>query len=134
MIDSGEPCEGLAFFYKMKGDFYRYIAEVYSPCKRLDEIIKNADEAYKKSMAVKIHAGSQVKLNCALNQSIFLADLMKNVPEAIKTCERAISDSTDKIEELSDEEFKEAKALVTQMKENIKIWHEMLKKVNFVVE
>lgn len=63
---------------------------------------------------------------CVLNQSIFIADYVKNFQEAIKTCERAISDSQDKLEELTDEEFKDSKAVVQQMKENIKYWKEKI--------
>ena len=71
ILDSGEPSEGLAYFWKLKADFYRYIAEVYNPCKRYSEVTTAASDAYMKAVAVKLHPGSFVKLSCVFNQSIF---------------------------------------------------------------
>ena len=93
IIDSGEPGEGFAYFWKLKGDFYRYIAEVYNPCKRYNEVTTAASDSYAKAVSVKLHAGSFVKLSCVYNQSIFLAEYAQNPSDAIKNCERAISDS-----------------------------------------
>ena len=67
-------------------------------------------------------------MSIVLNMSIFIANFKDNLPEAIKLCERTISDSQDKIEELSDEEFKESKLIVVKLKDNIKMWNEQLKK------
>lgn len=41
------------------------------------------------------------------------------LPDAIKICEKALSEAQDKIEEMNEEDFKESKALIENIKENI---------------
>ena len=45
---------------------------------------------------------------------------MFSFPDAIKICQKALSDAQDKIEEMNEEDFKESKALVDLLKENIR--------------
>ena len=47
---------------------------------------------------------------------------MFSFPDAIKICQKALSDAQDKIEEMNEEDFKESKALVDLLKENILNW------------
>ncbi len=70
-------------------------------------------------MEKKLHMGSPVKLALALNYAVFQSEYLLNHAEAIKIAETAISDSTDKIEEFSEEEFKESKAIIDNLKNNI---------------
>ena len=61
-------------------------------------------------MGVKdVHPGSPTRLSICLNYAIFKADYMFAIPDAIKICDKALSDSQDKIEEMNEEDFKESK-------------------------
>ena len=57
-----------------------------------------------------------------LNYAIFNAEVIKNVNEAIKLSEKAVNESTDKVEEMQDDDFKEAKDIVELLKENLNNW------------
>ena len=66
--------------------------------------------------------GSPVKLSLALNYSVFQSECLKNIPEAIRIAEKALGDAQDKIEELPEEEFKEAKGIINLLNENVQHW------------
>ena len=57
-----------------------------------------------------------------LNYAIFNAEVIKNVNEAIKLSEKAVNESTDKVEEMQDDDFKEAKDIIELLKENLNNW------------
>ena len=44
------------------------------------------------------------------------------IPDAIKICEKALSEAQDKIEEMNEDDFKESKELIELLKENIHNW------------
>ena len=71
MLDqSDEGTEGLAYFSKMKGDFYRYMLEVVKE-DRLMQARDEANKAYQTAIAVKCHPGSPTRLSICLNTAIF---------------------------------------------------------------
>ena len=61
-----------------------------------------------------------------LNYAIFNAEVLKNVTEAIKISEKAVNESTDKVEEMQDDEFKEAKDIIELLKENLNNWRQII--------
>jgi hypothetical protein len=61
-------------------------------------------------------------LGLLLNYAIFNAEVIKNVNEAIKLSEKAVNESTDKVEEMQDDDFKEAKDIIELLKENLNNW------------
>jgi hypothetical protein len=65
-------------------------------------------------------------LGLLLNYAIFNAEVLKNVTEAIKISEKAVNESTDKVEEMQDDEFKEAKDIIELLKENLNNWRQII--------
>jgi len=61
-----------------------------------------------------------------LNYAIFNAEVLKNIAEAIKISEKAVNESTDKVEEMQDDEFKEAKDIIELLKENLNNWKQII--------
>ena len=71
--------ETKAFFYKMIGDYYRYVAECASE-KEIDKIKNGALENY--NLATKscqtLNACNSIRLGLALNFSVFHFEVMSN--------------------------------------------------------
>lgn len=99
-----DDVEAQVFFLKMKGDYYRYMAEVLdadddqreSKCNEIItviclvciDVIGNADEAYNKAcgIAEKLAADNSIRLGLALNYSVFHFEIKDGVRKA---CELA---------------------------------------------
>ena len=75
----GKSCEkeAEAFFIKMVGDYYRYIAENAKDSK-LEEVKGKALEAYDKANKIELQPCNPIKLGLALNFSVFHYEVMKN--------------------------------------------------------
>ena len=60
----------------------------------------------------------------ALNFSVFHYEVMKNHSEAINLADRALQEALDKIDELEEEDFRDAKSIIELLKENLTLWKE----------
>ena len=87
----GSPCEdeAKAFFVKMVGDYYRYIAESAKDAK-LEEVKQKALEAYNQANEISLPACNPIKLGLALNFSVFHYEVMKNQASAISLADTAL--------------------------------------------
>ena len=117
--------ETKAFFYKMIGDYYRYVAECAKKDK-LEEVkqgaLKNYDLAA--STSTSLNACNPIRLGLALNFSVFHYEVMNNHKQACDLGEQALSDALEKIDDVDEETFRDAKSIIELLKENLSLWKE----------
>merc|ERR1712187_595839 len=120
-----KSCDGeaKAFFVKMVGDYYRYIAESAKDAK-LEEVKNNALKAYGEANAITLPPCNPIKLGLALNFSVFHYEVMKNHAAACKLADEALQNALDKIDELEEDDFRDAKSIIELLKENLTLWKE----------
>jgi len=116
----GEP---KAFFVKMVGDYYRYIAE-NAKGENLENVKQNALQAYNKANEITLPPCNPIKLGLALNFSVFHYEVMKNHKAACDLADQALQDALDKIDELEEDDFRDAKSIIELLKENLTLWRE----------
>merc|ERR1711957_717304 len=88
--------EAKAFFVKMVGDYYRYIAE--SAKDDLLETVKTkAKTAYEEANAIGLPACNPIKLGLALN-----FEVLKDHAKACELADNALQSALDKIDELEE--------------------------------
>ena len=115
--------EAKAFFVKMVGDYYRYIAENAKDAK-LEEVKNNALKAYDDANEIALPPCNPIKLGLALNFSVFHYEVMKNHAAACKLADEALQSALDKIDELEEDDFRDAKSIIELLKENLTLWKE----------
>jgi len=120
-----KPCDGesKAFFVKMVGDYYRYIAE-NAKGDQLEAVKKNALKAYNEANLIKLPPCNPIKLGLALNFSVFYYEVMKNHKSACELADKALQEALDKIDELEEDDFRDAKSIIELLKENLTLWKE----------
>ena len=128
MINSrvlGGSCteEAKAFFVKMVGDYYRYIAENAKDSK-LEEVKAKAKQAYEEANAINLPACNPIKLGLALNFSVFNYEVLKDHAKACELADTALQSALDKIDELEEDDFRDAKSIIELLKENLTLWKE----------
>jgi hypothetical protein len=116
----GEP---KAFFIKMVGDYYRYIAE-NAKGDNLDKVKQSALKAYNEASAITLPPCNPIKLGLALNFSVFHYEAMKNHKAACDLADQSLQDALDKIDELEEDDFRDAKSIIELLKENLTLWRE----------
>ena len=117
------PCDGesKAFFVKMVGDYYRYIAENAKGA-LMEEVKQNALKAYNEANKVVLPPCNPIKLGLALNFSVFHYEVMKNHKTACELADQALQEALDKIDELEEDDFRDAKSIIELLKENLTLW------------
>jgi 14-3-3 protein epsilon len=116
----GEP---KAFFVKMIGDYYRYISENAKDA-ALEDAKENALKSYEEANAIVLPPCNPIKLGLALNFSVFHYEVMKNHKAACDLADSALQDALEKIDELQEDDFRDAKSIIELLKENLTLWKE----------
>jgi 14-3-3 protein epsilon len=117
--------EGRAFFLKMVGDYYRYMAESAQ-----NEVLAKAREGalshYREAETAGqgLQACNPIKLGLALNFSVFHYEVMQDNKEACKLAETALQEAMNKIDDVDEETFRDAKSIIELLKENLTLWKE----------
>lgn len=115
--------EAKAFFVKMVGDYYRYIAE-NAKGDQLESVKQNALKSYEEANQIPLPPCNPIKLGLALNFSVFHYEVMKNHKAACELADQALQEALDKIDELEEDDFRDAKSIIELLKENLTLWKE----------
>ncbi len=115
--------EAKAFFIKMVGDYYRYIAE-NAKGDDLEQVKQKANEAYQKADEIKLAPCNPIKLGLALTFSVVNNEVLKDHSKACKLADDALQSALDKIDDLEEDDFRDAKSIIELLKENLTLWKE----------
>jgi 14-3-3 protein epsilon len=63
-------------------------------------------------------------LGLALNFSVFYYEVLKDHKKACDLAEQNLQDALEKIDEISEEDFRDAKSIIELLKENLTLWKE----------
>ena len=73
---------------------------------------------------VELTACDPIKLGLALNFSVFHYEVMKNHEKACELADEALTQALEKIDELEEDDFRDAKSIIELLKENLTLWKE----------
>jgi hypothetical protein len=109
----------------MIGDYYRYVAESAQPDK-LEEVKNGALDGYKKAeqLSKTLNACNPIRLGLALNFSVFYYEVMNDHKRACELGESALTEALEKIDDVDEEMFRDAKSIIELLKENLSLWKE----------
>lgn len=111
-------------YLKMKGDYYRYMAEIVEG-DELKSAIKNATESYEASMEIastELEVTSPIRLGLALNFSVFYYEVVKNQEEACKMARTAFEDAIADLENLQEDFYKDSTLIMQLLRDNLTLW------------
>jgi hypothetical protein len=89
VLSKGSGDEARAFFVKMVGDYYRYIAETAQGAK-LEQVKTEALKAYTEANGITLPPCNPIKLGLALNFSVFHYEVMKDHKKACALAEESL--------------------------------------------
>ena len=117
--------EAKVFYLKMIGDYYRYTAETATGDK-LAEVTENARKYYEQATtaAKTLKPYNSNKLGLALNYSVFHYELKNDSAKACSIAEEALNGARDEIDNMDNEEARDALSIIELLKENLDLWKE----------
>ena len=123
LIAKASSAESKVFFLKMKGDYYRYIAEVETGDDRLS-VVEKAEESYSQASeaASELKPTHPIRLGLALNFSVFYYEILERSDKACKLAKEAFDDAIAQLDSLEDDSYKDSTLIMQLLRDNLTLW------------
>ncbi|KAL1820413.1 14-3-3-like protein G-BOX factor 14 kappa [Daucus carota subsp. sativus] len=124
LIPSAKESESKVFYLKMKGDYYRYLAEF----KVGDERKQAAEEtmiAYKAAQdiaAAGLPSTHPIRLGLALNFSVFYYEILNASEKACSMAKQAFEEAIAELDTLGEESYKDSTLIMQLLRDNLTLW------------
>lgn len=124
LIPNSETDEGKVFYYKMKGDYHRYLAEFQSGDYR-KESSSRALDSYNSATTIAnrdLAPTHPIRLGLALNFSVFYYEILNSPDRACHLAKQAFDDAIAELDTLSEESYKDSTLIMQLLRDNLTLW------------
>eukprot|EP00274_Cyanoptyche_gloeocystis_P005015 CAMPEP_0196654124 /NCGR_PEP_ID=MMETSP1086-20130531/3803_1 /TAXON_ID=77921 /ORGANISM="Cyanoptyche gloeocystis , Strain SAG4.97" /LENGTH=255 /DNA_ID=CAMNT_0041985699 /DNA_START=72 /DNA_END=839 /DNA_ORIENTATION=- len=124
LIPNANTGESKVFYYKMKGDYHRYLAE-FLTSKERSSAADDSLSAYKAASdiaATELPPTHPIRLGLALNFSVFYYEIMNFPDKACQLAKQAFDDAIAELDNLSDESYKDSTLIMQLLRDNLTLW------------
>lgn len=124
LLAKAESGESKVFYYKMKGDYHRYLAEFASGDKR-KEAVTAAHESYKKATDIALTdltSTHPIRLGLALNFSVFYYEILNSPDRACHLAKQAFDDAISELDTLSEDSYRDSTLIMQLLRDNLTLW------------
>ena len=116
--------EAHSYYLKLKGDFYRYIAEV-SVGDLYTRSCEKAMLSYEEAVTVlgsRTSPANPSRLSIELNKSVMLYEILSQDEKAVLLAKAVFDEGMKDLDNLGEEDMRESSILLKLMKDNITLW------------
>ncbi|CAG5123357.1 unnamed protein product [Candidula unifasciata] len=124
LIPNAATGESKVFYYKMKGDYHRYLAEFATGNDR-KEAAENSLVAYKAASDIsmtELAPTHPIRLGLALNFSVFYYEILNSPDRACRLAKAAFDDAIAELDTLSEESYKDSTLIMQLLRDNLTLW------------
>jgi len=116
--------ESKVFYYKMKGDYYRYKAEFTADDARKEAAQKSLEGYTEALKNAKEHlpTTNPIRLGLALNFSVFYYEILNEQQKACELAKQAFDDAIAKLDDLSEDSYKDSTVIMQLLRDNLTLW------------
>lgn len=134
---AGSP-ESKVFYLKMKGDYYRYLAEVASTTKpsadakpgsedlsEKNYVLGESEKSYSSALTIaKEHMPPThpIRLGLALNYSVFFYEIRNSPDNACHLAKQAFDDAIAELDQLQEDSYKDSTLIMQLLRDNLTLW------------
>ncbi|XP_030461161.1 14-3-3-like protein GF14 iota [Syzygium oleosum] len=124
LIPSSNAGEATVFYYKMKGDYYRYLAEfkIDQERKEAAEQSLKGYEAASSTANTELPSTHPIRLGLALNFSVFYYEIMNSPERACHLAKQAFDEAIAELDTLSEESYKDSTLIMQLLRDNLTLW------------
>ncbi|WVY99599.1 hypothetical protein V8G54_025669 [Vigna mungo] len=142
LIPSAAAGESTVFYYKMKGDYYRYLAE-FKTGNEKKEAADQSMKAYEASSVVVLGKSGNssdlnasattaaesdlppthpIRLGLALNFSVFYYEILNSPERACHLAKQAFDEAISELDTLNEESYKDSTLIMQLLRDNLTLW------------
>ncbi|KAF9923593.1 hypothetical protein FBU30_006394 [Linnemannia zychae] len=126
-VDAKDKDECLVFYYKMKADYYRYVAEIAKDDAR-KKAADTAEGLYSEATtyASPLPHTHPIRLGLALNYSVFYFEILNNPERACKIAKEAIDSALALFEDAKAQDqshdYRDSVLIIQLLRDNVTLW------------
>ncbi|XP_048861069.1 tyrosine 3-monooxygenase/tryptophan 5-monooxygenase activation protein, theta polypeptide b [Brienomyrus brachyistius] len=124
LIANSTNAESKVFYLKMKGDYYRYLAEVASGADK-KSTIDNSQEAYQAAFDIsksEMQPTHPIRLGLALNFSVFFYEILNSPEQACTLAKQAFDEAIAELDTLNEDSYKDSTLIMQLLRDNLTLW------------
>ncbi|CAL8113676.1 unnamed protein product [Orchesella dallaii] len=122
LIPKASNAESKVFYLKMKGDYYRYLAEVATGENRnIDDSQKAYQEAFDIAKS-KMQPTHPIRLGLALNFSVFYYEILSSPDRACHLAKQAFDEAIAELDTLNEDSYKDSTLIMQLLRDNLTLW------------
>lgn len=139
LIPKASNAESKVFYQKMKGDYYRYLAEVASERGAADaaveegqtkladrqDVLKSSEDAYQQAFEIAVkemQPTHPIRLGLALNYSVFFYEIMSSPDRACHLAKQAFDEAIAELDQLQEDSYKDSTLIMQLLRDNLTLW------------
>jgi len=123
LIPKATQAESKVFYLKMKGDYFRYLAEVAGDQRK--DNIDNSQDAYKEAFDIakkEMQPTHPIRLGLALNFSVFFYEIQNSPDQACHLAKQAFDDAIAELDTLNEDSYKDSTLIMQLLRDNLTLW------------
>jgi 14-3-3 protein epsilon len=124
LIPNSTSEEAKVFYYKMKGDYHRYLSEFQT-----GDVRKasggDALDAYQAASGIAssdLPPTHPIRLGLALNFSVFYYEILNSPDQACQIAKQAFDDAIAELDTLNEESYKDSTLIMQLLRDNLTLW------------
>jgi len=124
LIPTATTGESKVFYYKMKGDYHRYVAEFTAGNKR-KEAADSSLQSYQSASDIantELPPTHPIRLGLALNFSVFYYEILNSPDRACQLAKQAFDDAIAELDTLSEDSYKDSTLIMQLLRDNLTLW------------
>merc|ERR1712112_553091 len=124
LIPKASNAESKVFYLKMKGDYFRYLAEVATGDSR-SEVVDDSQKAYQDAYDIsksKMQPTHPIRLGLALNFSVFYYEILNSPEKACQLAKTAFDDAIAELDTLNEDSYKDSTLIMQLLRDNLTLW------------
>jgi 14-3-3 protein beta/theta/zeta len=124
LIAKSSSAESKVFYLKMKGDYYRYKAEVAGANDKA-EVVSESEKSYQEAFDIskeQMQPTHPIRLGLALNFSVFFYEIINSPDRACQLAKQAFDDAIAELDTLSEESYKDSTLIMQLLRDNLTLW------------
>jgi len=124
LIPTATSGESKVFYFKMKGDYHRYLAE-FSTGSTRKEAAENSLLAYKSASDIaltELPPTHPIRLGLALNFSVFYYEILNSPDRACQLAKQAFDDAIAELDTLDEDSYKDSTLIMQLLRDNLTLW------------
>eukprot|EP00540_Astrosyne_radiata_P008901 CAMPEP_0116841300 /NCGR_PEP_ID=MMETSP0418-20121206/10844_1 /TAXON_ID=1158023 /ORGANISM="Astrosyne radiata, Strain 13vi08-1A" /LENGTH=248 /DNA_ID=CAMNT_0004471703 /DNA_START=80 /DNA_END=826 /DNA_ORIENTATION=+ len=124
LIPNSTSEEAKVFYYKMKGDYHRYLAEFQTGDSRKASA-SSALDAYQAASGIAtsdLPPTHPIRLGLALNFSVFYYEILNSPDQACQIAKQAFDDAIAELDTLNEESYKDSTLIMQLLRDNLTLW------------